>query len=135
MKSITATLFLLAFYIRLSGACIFFYSNITNARDFAGMGSIIDEGVRVCTWNGKLGGNTDKYWLSCIDGHYAFVTSDFQTLAYARRNQDFRLSLKFERINTKVEQLYGNEESCYCEGPECSRPKRSIDIEVPELEK
>jgi hypothetical protein len=118
MKSITAIFFLLAFYIRLSSACVFFYSNITNARDFAATGSLMNEGERVCTWNSKLS-KTEQFWLDCNAGHTAFVTKDFKTLAYAHNNKNYRIALAFERINTEVELIYGNEKSCYCDGPRC----------------
>ncbi|OBT45874.1 hypothetical protein VE00_04182 [Pseudogymnoascus sp. WSF 3629] len=114
MKSIAATLFFLAFYIRLSGACIYFYSNVSNARDFTGSGSLMDDGVRVCTWNGKLG-KTEQYWLDCNEGHSAFVTKEFHTLAYSKGGQNFRIPLAFERVNEEVELIYGNGESCQCD--------------------
>ncbi|KFY28226.1 hypothetical protein V491_00561 [Pseudogymnoascus sp. VKM F-3775] len=111
MKLITVTLFFFTFYIRLSHACVAFYANVTNARDFAGMGSIMDEGVRVCTWNGKL---------------------EFYTLAYSHNGRDIRIPLQFDRTNTEVELLYGEEASCSCHGPSCSKPKQLVDTDVPE---
>ncbi|KFY12613.1 hypothetical protein V492_03791 [Pseudogymnoascus sp. VKM F-4246] len=130
MKSIAAALFLLAFYIRLSGACIVFYGNISPARDFVARGAILEDGTQVCTWEKKLS-KSDQYWLDCIAGHSAFVTKEFHTLAYTRNKQDFRIQLKFEQLSPGSDLIYGNEASCLCGGPKCAKPKRSFDIEVP----
>lgn len=118
MKSINLLVFLLTFCFSLSSACIIFSANLDSAKDFAATGSIYENGKAVCTWNSKVG-SEDQYWLQCNDGYSAFVTKDFNTLAYSRANGDFRISLRIDRINADVLLLWGNQDSCGCTTPNC----------------